>query len=485
MKHFLSVTALLLLAFCLTGCGGRRGGITEPRSEPSVEPTVYRIVAELSPREHILSVESEIEYSVPIDDLSAVKFRIYPNAYSQGREVVTEDKRDAAYPNGRVTYGGVDILSVSSDLPVTDYDLGQDDVLTVRLGETLRKGARVCFRIAERITLANVRHRLGYYGDYYYLSNFYPEVCPFSGGKYLTYEYTPYGDPFLMENASFSLDLTLPVGYGTACSAPEIRRERQGTVERIIYASSATREIALVTSPALRAVTADLHGVTVAYHYADGSDREKMLAFLLDAMAYYEERFGAYPYPAYSVVSAPFFESGVEHPGMSLISSDLSLAHKKKTASHETAHQWWFGKVGNDEYLSPWLDEGLAEYSVACYYRARGYDAVAREMIRDAEDAYSIRLALKGSEGVRFDLPLPMLSDGYYDRVYAGGLLLFHALSERFGEDRFHAALRDFSDSYAGKIASPDTLIRSLTHSLGEDPSALFRVWLTGSVPLQ
>jgi hypothetical protein len=32
-------------------------------------------------------------------------------------------------------------------------------------------------------------------------------------------------------------------------------------------------------------------------------------------------------------------------------------------AVHETAHQWWYALVGNDEYRHPWMDEALAQYT--------------------------------------------------------------------------------------------------------------------------
>jgi aminopeptidase N len=31
--------------------------------------------------------------------------------------------------------------------------------------------------------------------------------------------------------------------------------------------------------------------------------------------------------------------------------------------THEVAHQWWYGLVGNNQYLEPWLDEAFASYS--------------------------------------------------------------------------------------------------------------------------
>ena len=184
MKRAALFTAILFAALLLFGCG-RINGSPTPQGELS--PTSYHVTADLLPGEHALNVTTEITYFSPAEDLSAVKFYLYPNAYKEGRAVVTEDKKQAAYPHGKENYGGAEVLSVESNLPVADSDIGQDSlILTVRLGQKLQKGDRVSFKITERVTLANVKHRLGYYDGYYLLSGFYPEVCPFSGGKFLT-----------------------------------------------------------------------------------------------------------------------------------------------------------------------------------------------------------------------------------------------------------------------------------------------------------
>ena len=39
--------------------------------------------------------------------------------------------------------------------------------------------------------------------------------------------------------------------------------------------------------------------------------------------------------------------------------------------AHETAHQWWYSVIGNDEINEPWLDEALTEYSTILYFEER------------------------------------------------------------------------------------------------------------------
>ena len=480
--------ALLLVAFlCLNASCTRRSPLKsdDPAPSPAPQRTQYTIAATLRAEEKTLSVESEILYACPIDELAAVKLRLYANAYAEGNVVVTEDKVAATYPGGKISTGGAEILEATADGQSAPYDLGQGGTLmTLRLPRKYKRGETIRLTVTERVTLANCRHRLGYADGYYFLSDFYPVLCPFREGKYLSYDYTPYGDPFLQETADFALDLTLPLGCECAASSPAERREKQGSAERLSYTLKGARDFAVVCSEKLRYTEDSSAGFPVRYYYENDPKKADTLARVVKAVTEYASLFGEYPYHAYTVVAAPFFEAGVEHSGLSVLSSALSVAERGEVILHETAHQWWFGKVGSDGYRDAWMDEGLAEYAVALSYHRAGSTAAYRAKLRAAEDAFSVRYAIKGAEGARFDRTLTEMADGYYDRVYCGGLLLFAALALKVGEDAMISALRTYATEYAGAVATPEDLIRSLSDSLGEDLSPFFTARLSCALPI-
>ncbi len=69
-------------------------------------------------------------------------------------------------------------------------------------------------------------------------------------------------------------------------------------------------------------------------------------------------RFGAYPYGEVDVVlDNNFWFGGMEYPGF------VSRPGQSTAVIHELGHQWFYGIVGDDEYNTPWLDEGFTDYA--------------------------------------------------------------------------------------------------------------------------
>jgi hypothetical protein len=86
-------------------------------------------------------------------------------------------------------------------------------------------------------------------------------------------------------------------------------------------------------------------------------------AFLADSvrvLRFYSQRYGAYPWPTYTVAvmnDNPTFD-GFAYPTIAFLGRySLGLV------PHETAHQWFYSLVGNDQSRDPWLSEGLATWA--------------------------------------------------------------------------------------------------------------------------
>src|SRR4051812_36243699 len=84
-------------------------------------------------------------------------------------------------------------------------------------------------------------------------------------------------------------------------------------------------------------------------------------------------RLGPFPFAQLNVPVVPDVHGGIEYPGLIYLGTHQLDA----TASHEVAHEWFYGLVGDDQARDPWLDEAFATYIEALHHGRGDYYAGA------------------------------------------------------------------------------------------------------------
>jgi hypothetical protein len=100
--------------------------------------------------------------------------------------------------------------------------------------------------------------------------------------------------------------------------------------------------------------------VTVALERRSGQSIERFVAETESALRFYAERYGEYPWTTYklAVMSDPAGLFGNNSPLMGFIGDRSAVL-----IPHETAHQWFYSLVGNDQWRDPWISEGLTTWA--------------------------------------------------------------------------------------------------------------------------
>ena len=210
-------------------------------------------------------------------------------------------------------------------------------------------------------------------------------------------------------------------------------------------------------------------------------------AAAVDALKTFSDKFGEYPYESMSSVETQFLQGGMEYPGLAMISDALAPDIYREALVHETAHQWWYAAVGNDEVRYPWLDEGLTEFSTSIFYRENpSYEVDYEKRIADALGAYvlyfdAFKTASSDTSMTRkvcdYESPFE-----YTYMTYVKGELMFESLRSIIGDEKFFAGLRDYYASYKFKVAKPDDLIGCMEKAAGRNLKGFFDSWTEGKV---
>ncbi len=213
-----------------------------------------------------------------------------------------------------------------------------------------------------------------------------------------------------------------------------------------------------------------------SFYFADEElPARTVLAEMEKALSTFSRLFGSYPYPSLSAVESPFYD-GMEYDGLFLLSRDYYQNYDGTILNtlvditvHETAHQWWYGMVGNDQALEPWLDEALSTYSEKLFYE-ENYPGV------NAWWTFRVEAFAPGG-WVDSDIYQARDFRAYTNAVYLRGAQFLEALRSRMGDEAFFVFLRDYASQMAGKRATNADFFRILGQHTAADCSDIFSVF--------
>jgi aminopeptidase N len=129
---------------------------------------------------------------------------------------------------------------------------------------------------------------------------------------------------------------------------------------------------------------------------------------------------------------------------------------------HETAHQWWYGEVANDQALEPWLDEALCTFSELAYYENLHTESVDWWW-ETRVSSYQPEGNLEGSIYSYTQFEDEYLR--YRNATYLQGAKFLFELRSALGEEDFYRFLREYREQFQGGIATGDDFFQLLgTH---------------------
>lgn len=470
----LSAALLLGSAPLISSCGEK-----ETNSQ-------YNLTAEYFPEERKLSARMNFTYYNDTENaLNELKFELYPNAYREGAKYrpISSLYEKSAYYNGE-SYGGIEIAAVEG---AASYEVcGEDEnILSVSLVAPVYPEERVQLNLSFTTTLAEVNHRLGVGEHAVNLAHFYPVLCAYGENGFCEYVYSSNGDPFVTDCADYDVTLTVPEAYVAVYGGAGEKGTENGKNTYHIVTEN-VRDCAIVLGENFNRAVGESSNVAIEYYYLGDTVPEAGLRAAVESLAFYERTFGKYAYPRYTLVQTDLSAGGMEYPALSMIAADLREEEIPLVVAHETAHQWWYAMVGNNQFEHAWMDEGLADYSAALFleaYPSYGYSRAG--LVAQAESSYraffSVWSQLHGESDTTMSRPLTAFSGEYeYGNIaYHKGVILFDRLRACVGDRKFYGGLKEYAEKYRFQEAEPQDMIACF-HKMGADVEGFFDSFLNG-----
>ena len=383
-------------------------------------------------------------------DIDKIYFHIYPNAFSKKEYAPFEESEiSEAYPNG-FNEGYVDIKNILNNSKALKYSIKGDknDILEVSLGKTLKPNEKVSIDFKYNVKIPNCMGRFGYGDSTVNITNWFPIACVYDDRGWNLKSYESVGDPFYSETSDFYVKILMPRKYDIGCTGKVISEKHDN--EKIFYEIEANKErdFAFILSDKFDIQTDSYKGVLISTYNLNKDLSEYTTEVAKDSIKIFSDLFGEYPYDTYSVVASDFYIGGMEYPNLVMIDSTLYKDSKKfileYIIAHETAHQWWYSVIGNDEISEPWLDEALTEYSTVLYFENKYGKGVGEKLIKTMEVQsrnYLCHNMFKATTQYKD-------STEYSLNVYTKGAVIFNEVRNKVGDEVFFNTLKEYYNKY-------------------------------------
>lgn len=456
----------------------------------------YNIQVVLDDEKHVLNAFIELKYTNNSPtDLDEIWFHLWPNAYKNNntafaKQQMVNNSTEFYFAKDRER-GYIDSLSfkVNGEDAALTYHPQWIDVAKISLPKTLKSGQSISITTPFRVKIPGSFSRMGHVENSYQITQWFPKPAVFDVNGWNYFPYLDQGE-FYSEFGKFDVKITLPQNYVVAATGElQDATEQAWIKERILYYKGAdAREEKTASSALLKTIhfkQDNIHDFAwfadkefyifeseqklkdsikkvKTYLYSTSPLNGPSIKYVDEAVAFYSDKVGFYPYSSASAVIGPLKAGGgMEYPMITVLAEA-----DKSTIVHEVGHNWFYGIIGSNERRFPWMDE-----SINSYYENRQSlesNTYTSENKKNFSDKYTTKEKFGDGLGLLYastltkntdqaaNLPsIDYTSSNYGGIIYGKGAFSFGLLQSYLGDSMFDAAMQYYYNTWKYKHPLP------------------------------
>lgn len=320
------------------------------------------------------------------NSLSEIYMHLWPNGYRNrntafARQHLENGKSDF-YFSTQEQRGWIDSLHFMVGGKAVKWQLTPDiDIAILTLNQAIEPGQTVEISTPFVVKIPGIFSRMGYDEGLFCITQWYPKPAVYDVNGWNPMPYLDQGE-FYSEFGSFDVRITLPKNYVVAATGL-VQDENEKLWWQNRSANASIEHPSLSASKTLRFLQDSVHDFAwfcskefkVAHSevllnngkkvdtwlFAKTKNRDGKISgieYINEAVTFYSEKVGNYPYALAQVVITPLKAGGgMEYP---TITNCQSI--DKTIIVHEVGHNWFYGILGSNERDYPWMDESLNTY---------------------------------------------------------------------------------------------------------------------------
>lgn len=492
----------------------------------------YKIDVTLNDKLHELSALESIEYiNNSPDELTSIYMHLWPNAYKNNSTAMAkqmlENGETKFYYSAETDRGFIDQLDfkVNGKKVQLEYDPKNIDIAMLILTEPLKSGDSINITTPFHVKIPlGVFSRLGHLGESYQITQWYPKPAVYDLNGWNHMPYLHQGE-FYSEFGSFDVSITLPENYVVGATGDLVDGEKETewlekkakeTEARTSFSSDNSFPASFSGTKTLRYKQSRVHDFAwfadkrfhvlkgevqlfesekkvttwVMFTNAEAELWKNSIQYLNDAVYHYSLWNGDYPYNQITAVDGALSAGGgMEYPNITVIGPTGNAFALETVIMHEVGHNWFYGILGSNERVHPWMDEGINSFNENRYIESNYPEAKLLGNYANTKMAKILSLNhykhkseyellylwnAKKNEDQTIDLPASKYTElNYAGDVYSKTALVFDYLMAYLGEEKMDQAMHQYFETWKFKHPQPKDL-RKIIETVSEKDLSWF-----------
>lgn len=458
----------------------------------------YKIDVTLSPIDSMLRGHlSFVYHNQSPDTLNEMYIHLWPNAYKNNQTAFARQKTQ----QGKTVFfeaeseqrGFIDSLHFLINGKAPKWKLTDEiDIALITLSNPILPGEIITVSTPFLVRLPAVFSRMGVEDSIFCITQWYPKPAVYDVNGWNPMPYLDQGE-FYSEFGSFDVSITAPSNFVIAATGdiqnpeekewwkqralqPKLNHPSNAPIKTLRFIQNDVHDFAWFASEKFQISYSEVYRKShtiETWIFAPTNDtleRREGVNYINDAIRFYSDKVGEYPYNHATVVITPLKAGGgMEYPTITNCGSI-----DKTTIVHEVGHNWFYGILGSNERNYPWMDE-----SINTYYENRsqlekktlpkhpGFISVVQKSGgKFASDdlftpfeltdlLYQLQ-ATKGTDQAGNLHSTAYTSGNYGSIIYAKIPKTFFYLQQYLGDSLFDAMMQAYYDTWKFKHPLPD-----------------------------
>lgn len=495
----------------------------------------YFIDVSLNDEDNTLTGFEKMEYiNNSPDTLRYIFVHLWPNAYKNDRTAFSEqllkNDRTDFYFAEEEKRGYINRLDFKTgDVTITAEETKDIDIVKLLLPQPVAPKQSIIISTPFHVKLPYLFSRGGYQDQFYAVVQWYPKAALYDKDGWHAMPYLDQGE-FYNDFGNYNVSITLPDNYKVAATGVLAETEAGPATKRAMLPEKEAKskkpffpqkmkgeEVPIPSSSKQKTCIYTAEKVTDFAWFADkrfivktdtiqlATHTVKASCYILpenaelyansikftkNAIRFYSQQFGEYPYPTVNVVSAPQsvkYATSMEYPMITMI-TESSEMEVDATIAHEVGHNWLMAILSTNERDHAWMDEGINTY-VERKYREKYYpDANLIEYNFSGLNGSGVPNLLNTVMALKKDQPIDLTSNAYSEfnygaDVYEKAADWMEYLEAVVGKDTLLKITQQYYSDFAFEHPQPDDLKKIAEEVTGRNLSPVFnKLYTTGAI---